>query len=263
MARQKSFPEATASDEEIPSAAEHPARFRPSVPDALVMRKYLVEFIGTFFLVFTVGNTVIEPGAGPLAPIAIGSILMVMIFAGGHISGGHYNPAVTLAVWLRGKCPTTDVAGYMIAQFAAGLVAAFLVLFMKGDSKVTAMAFERGALIPLLAEFLGTFALAFVVLNAATAKANSNNSFYGLAIGFTVLACAFSLGGYSGGAFNPAVAIGITAMGLNAARNIWIHLLGEFGGGTLAAAVFRFVSPEDVQREVVSPPDRPVKRQGS
>src|SRR4029077_9336653 len=136
------------------------------------MRKYLVEFIGTFFLVFTVGNTVIEPGAGPLAPIAIGSILMVMIFAGGHVSGGHYNPAVTLAVWLRGKCPITDVAGYMIAQFAAGLVAAFLVLFMKGDSKVTAMAFERGALIPLLAEFLGTFALAFVVLNAATAKAN-------------------------------------------------------------------------------------------
>ena len=183
---------------------------------------------------------------------------MVMIFAGGHISGGHFNPAVTLAV-LRGKCPTTDVAGYMIAQFAAGLVAAFLVLFMKGDSKVAAMAFERGALIPLLAEFLGTFALAFVVLNVATAKANSNNSFYGLAIGFTVLACAFSLGGYSGGAFNPAVAIGITAMGLNAVRNIWIHLLGEFAGGALAAAVFRFVSLEDVQREVVSPPDRPLK----
>jgi major intrinsic protein len=102
-------------------------------------------------------------------------------------------------------------------------------------------------------EFLGTFALAFVVLNAAAAKANSNNSFYGLAIGFTVLASAFSLGGYSEGAFNPAVAVGITAMGLNALGNIWIHLIGELAGGAVAAVTFRFVSPDDVQRAVVSP----------
>ncbi len=218
------------------------------------MRKYLVEFIGTFFLVLTVGNTVIDPGSGPLAPIAIGSILMVMIFAGGHVSGGHFNPAVTLAVWLRGKCPAADVPAYMLAQAAAGLAAAFVVLFMKGHPEVTAMSFKNGPAVPLLAEFLGTFALAFVVLNAATAKANSNNSFYGLAIGFTVLACAFSLGAYSGGAFNPAVAIGITTMGLNSVANIWIHLLGELAGGALAAVVFRYVSPEDVQRSVVSPP---------
>src|SRR5207237_1309711 len=102
-------------------------------------------------------------------------------------SGGHYNPAVTFAVWLRGKCPASDVPGYMIAQVAAALVAAKLVLFMKGHPAVTAMQFPRGPLVPLIAEFLGTFALAFVVLNVATAKANSNNSFYGLAIGFTVL----------------------------------------------------------------------------
>jgi len=220
------------------------------------MRKYLVEFIGTFFLVLTVGNTVIAPGVGVIAPIAIGSILMVMIFAGGHVSGGHFNPAVTLAVWMRGKCPTADVPAYIIAQVAAGFVAAGLVLFMKGSPDVAAMAFPRGPLVPLIAEFLGTFALAFVVLNAATAKANSNNSFYGLAIGFTVLACAFSLGGYSGGAFNPAVAVGITTMGLNAVGNIWIHLLGELAGGALAAVVFRYVSPDDIQQSVVSPPEK-------
>jgi len=220
------------------------------------MRKYLVEFIGTFFLVLTVGNTVIAPGAGPLAPIAIGAILMVMIFAGGHVSGGHFNPAVTLAVWMRGKCPTSDVPPYVLAQVAGGIIAAFLVLFMKGNPEVTAMTFPNGAVIPLLAEFLGTFALAFVVLNAATAKANSNNSFYGLAIGFTVLACAFSLGGYSGGAFNPAVAAGITTMGLNSVGNLWIHLLGELAGGALAAVVFRYVSPDDIQESVVSPPER-------
>src|SRR5687768_1410392 len=105
------------------------------------MRKYLVEFIGTFFLVLTVGNTVINGGAGVIPPLAIGSMLMVMIFAGGHISGGHFNPAVTLAVWIRGKCPTSDVPGYMLAQVAAGLVAAFLVLFMKGNPPVTALEF--------------------------------------------------------------------------------------------------------------------------
>ena len=220
------------------------------------MNKYLCEFIGTFFLVFTVGNTVIHGGEGVIPPLAIGAMLMVMIFATGHVSGGHLNPAVTLAVWIRGKISAADVPGYMIAQIAGGLVAAFLVLFMKGHPSVAPMEFKNGALVPLIAEFLGTFALAFVVLNVATAKANTNNSFYGLAIGFTVVAAAFSLGGYSGGAFNPAVAIGITAMGLNAVANIWIHLVADFLGGAAAAIIFRIVSPDDVQRAVVSPPDR-------
>src|SRR5439155_26819418 len=139
------------------------------------------------------------------------------------------------------------------AQVAGAVVAALLVLFMKGHPAVVAMEFHRGPLVPLLAEFLGTFALAFVVLNVATAKANSNNSFYGLAIGFTVVACAFSLGGYSGGAFNPAVAVGITTMGLNAVSNLWIHLVADLAGGAAAAAVFRMVSPEDIQRSVVAP----------
>jgi aquaporin Z len=222
------------------------------------MQKYLVEFIGTFFLVLTVGNTVISPGAGNLAPLAIGSILMVMIFAGGHISGGHYNPAVTLAVWIRGKCPTADVAGYVIAQLLAGVVAAFLVLYMKGQPAILTMEFPRWPIVPFIAELIGTFAIAFVVLNAATAKANSNNSFYGLAIGFTVVSCAYSLGNYSGGAFNPAVALGITTMGLISVSNIGLHLLAELAGGALAAITFRIVSPDDIQRSVVSPPtERP------
>src|SRR3954467_3258335 len=143
------------------------------------MNKYICEFIGTFFLVFVVGNTVINGGEGVIPPLAIGATLMVMIFATGHISGGHLNPAVTLAVWLRGKCSTKDVPGYMIAQIAAGVVAAFLVLAMKGNPTVTPMEFKDGPLRPLIAEFLGTFALAFIVLNVATAKANASNSFYG------------------------------------------------------------------------------------
>ncbi|HEY3663273.1 MAG TPA: MIP/aquaporin family protein [Chthoniobacterales bacterium] len=216
------------------------------------MNKYICEFIGTFFLVLTVGSTVIDGGTGVIAPLAIGSMLMVMIFATGHISGGHLNPAVTLAVWIRGKMAASDVPGYMIGQCVGGLAAAFVVLFMKGHPVVTPMQFAT-PIVPLLAEFLGTFALAFVVLNVATAEANSNNSFYGLAIGFTVVASAFALGSYSGGAFNPAVALGITAMGLNTVANVWIHLVADFAGGAVAALAFRALSGEEVQRQVVAP----------
>lgn len=223
------------------------------------MNKYICEFIGTFFLVLTIGSTVINGGAGVIPPLAIGSMLMVMIFATGHISGGHLNPAVTLAVWMRGKCATSDVPGYLISQIAGAVAAAFLVLFMKGHPTVTPMPLPS-PVVPLIAELLGAFAIAFVVLNAATAKANSNNSFYGLAIGFTVVACAFALGGYSGGAFNPAVAIGITAMGLISASSVWIHIAGNLAGGALAAVIFKIVSREDVQRIVVAPQDVPVQR---
>src|SRR5450755_3761873 len=102
------------------------------------MKKYLVEFIGTFFLVLTVGMTVIDPGASTFAPLAIGSALMIMVYAGGHVSGGHYNPAVTIAVWLRGRCPAVDVLPYIGAQVAAGVVAAMTALALKGDPTVVA-----------------------------------------------------------------------------------------------------------------------------
>lgn len=207
------------------------------------MMKYLVELIGTFFLVATVGFTVIEPGAGVLAPLVIGSALMVMVYAGGHVSGGHYNPAVTLAVWMRGRCPTADVPGYMIAQVAGALIAAFLVMFIKGTASVTAS--NPDVVRAVIAELLFTFALCYVVLNVATAKATEGNSYFGLAIGFTVLVGAFAVGGVSGGAFNPAVAVGITAMGLSKIANIWVFLVGNFGGGALAALVFKAVHPGD------------------
>ena len=149
------------------------------------MKKYVVEFIGAFFLVLTVGFTVIEPGVGAMAPLAIGSALMVMVYAGGHISGGHYNPAVTLAVWMRGRCASSDVPGYMIAQVVAGVIAALIVLFVKGNPAIQP---ASPNIVPaLIAEFLFTFALCYVVLNVATSKNTSGNSFYGLAIGFTVL----------------------------------------------------------------------------
>jgi aquaporin Z len=94
------------------------------------LNKYIVECIGTFFLVTTIGLTVLKPGdVGNLAPIAIGAVLMVMIFAGGYISGGHYNPAVTLAVFLRGKCSRADAALYMVSQTLGALAAAAAGIF--------------------------------------------------------------------------------------------------------------------------------------
>jgi aquaporin Z len=208
------------------------------------MRKYITEFIGTFFLVLTIGMVVIG-GKGDFAPLAIGSSLMVMIFAGGHISGGHYNPAVTLAVLLRGKISMIDAILYMIVQISGAVIASVVVSYLLND-KVPEMAVEMtNTSKGLLAEFLGTFALAYVVLNVATSKETNGNSFYGLAIGFTVLTMALAFGGVSGGAFNPAVAIGICMLKLASWTSIWVFLIGCFGGASIAALVFRICNPDD------------------
>jgi aquaporin Z len=207
-------------------------------------RKLVVEFIGTFFLVFTVGMAVIDPGAAPgMAGLAIGSVLMVMIFAGGHISGGHFNPAVTLGVLLRGKTTINDALGYWVAQVAAGLVAAIVVIFMKPAMPAEALNPASDVLQALVAEFVFTFALVYVVLNVATARGTEGNSFYGLAIGFTVLAGAYAVGSISGGAFNPAVAIGGSVMNIFAWGNIWLYLVAELAGGIVAAFAFRYLHP--------------------
>jgi aquaporin Z len=166
---------------------------------------------------------------------------MVMIFAGGHISGAHYNPAVTLAVLLRGRSTLPDAIGYWVAQVLAAIVAALVV-----RSVGSALPTISPSIAPaLVVEFLFTFALAYVVLNVATSKDTAGNSYYGLAIGFTVLTGVFAVGGISGGAFNPAVAVGITAMGISPVANIWIYFLADLLGGAAAAAVFKFANPHD------------------
>jgi len=206
------------------------------------MNKYIAEFIGTFFLVLTIGCTGIGAGAGVIAPLAIGGALMAIVFAGGHISGGHYNPAVTLGVLIRGKLNGADAVPYMVAQFAGGAVAALIVSkILRVGVAVTPIAPQIGP--ALLAEFLVTFALVYVVLNAATAEGTSGNSFYGLAIGMTVMAGAFAVGDISGGAFNPAVALGISILGISDWANIWIYLLANFAAAVVAAIIFQLINP--------------------
>lgn len=168
---------------------------------------------------------------------------MVMIYAGGHVSGAHFNPAVTLAVFIRGRCPAKDVIPYWVAQVLAGVVAAMVAVFLVGKSG-SPMEIKN---VPaaLVAEFLFTFALAYVVVNSATAKGTAGNSFYGLAIGMTVMAGAFSVGSISGGAFNPAVAVGAAVMKLVNFSDIWIHLVADLSGGLCAGLVFKFLNPAD------------------
>src|ERR1044072_5544360 len=205
------------------------------------MKKYIAEFIGTFFLVLTIGCTVIGGGLGVIPPLAIGAALMVMIYAGGHISGAHYNPAVTLAVLIRGKVNVADVVPYILAQLAGAALATVGVKFLRAGVAVSRMVPNVGP--ALLAEFLFTFALAYVVLNAATAEGTSGNSFYGLAIGMTVMTGAFAVGDISGGAFNPAVALGISMLGLSSWENIWIYLAANFSAAVFAAIIFNLINP--------------------
>lgn len=206
------------------------------------MAKYLTEAIGTFFLVLTICLAV--QFAGNLAPLAIGSSLMVMVYMGGHVSGAHYNPAVSLAVLLRGKLAPSDFAPYLIAQFAGAIAAAGVALFVTGKTLEVAPGKDVSIAAALVVEVLYTFALALVVLNVATSSKTANNSFYGLAIGFTVVVAAFAAGGISGGAFNPAVGVGANAVHAFHQSNwnqlhTWIYLAGPLAGGALAAGVFQ------------------------
>ena len=151
------------------------------------MRKYIAEFIGTFFLVLTVGCTVIPAAAGVIPALAIGAVLMVMVFAGGHISGGHFNPAVTFAIFIRGRLELKDVVPYWLAQIAAGIAAAFVAMFLVGKSGTPMEITNVPA--AFVAEFLFTFALAYVVAELRDRERYYRTTvLYGLAIGFTVLA---------------------------------------------------------------------------
>ena len=201
------------------------------------MKKVITEFIGTFFLVI---------GAALGGGIGAALALMVMIYAGGHISGAHYNPAVSLAVWIRGKLTVGDMLGYWMSQFAGAILAAIVVANVFGIAGTSNCAIpDDGISKGLIAEFVGTFALAYVVLNVATAKGTAGNSFYGIAIAGTVLAMATVIGKFSGGAYNPAVAIGLSIQKTFCWSQIWVYFAGPFVGAALAAWVFNMNNPDD------------------
>ncbi|MGL5808515.1 MAG: MIP/aquaporin family protein [Nocardioides sp.] len=206
------------------------------------MRKYAVEFIGTFFLVLTIVTAV--NSTPTIAAIGIGAVLMTMVYAGGHISGAHYNPAVSIAALVRGRLSSSELGPYVGAQLLGGAVAA-LIGGLLVDTKVNAAWSGKDLVAAFLAELLFTFALAWVVLNVATSKDHEGNGFYGIAIGFTMMAGTIAVGPLSGGAFNPAVGLGVTLTGMSTWANLWIYLVACPLGGAAAGLAFKALNPDD------------------
>ncbi|HEY2576618.1 MAG TPA: aquaporin [Streptosporangiaceae bacterium] len=211
---------------------------------AVAARKYVTEFIGTFFLTFAVGVAVLSGSV--FVPLAAGGMLMVMIYAGGHISGGHYNPAVTVAALVRRRIGIADAAAYWVAQVIGAVVAGVIARAVVNPATVKALTLSgHSEAAAAVVEILITFALCYVVLNVATSKDQPGNGFFGLAIGFTVAAGAFAVGGISGGVFNPAVALGGATAGLFGWSTIWVYILVELAAGVVAGLAFLALNPGD------------------
>jgi aquaporin Z len=208
-------------------------------------RKYVVEFLGTFFLVMTI-CVAAAGGMGHFAPLACGAMLMVVIYSGYHISGGHFNPAVSLAAYLRGNLHSGDVLPYIVGQFLGGTLAAMLAGFLITSMGIEEVPTRDLEIVPsLIAEILGTLLFVYVFLNLTATKKTMGNSFYGITLGFTFMACMYTFGAISVGAFNPAIALGITMANLTSWSSIWIFLLANFGGGVLAVFLSQYVNGPD------------------
>lgn len=207
------------------------------------MPKYLAEFIFTFFFVLLIALAV--NSGSPLAPLFIGLALTTLVYAGGWISGAHYNPAVSVAIFLRGELPVKDFVPYVVAQIAGGAAGAFAAASIFGKKFLPAPGPGVSLPVALTAEALFTFLLALVVINVATVKKVQGNSYYGLAIGMTVAAGAYAAGPICGGAFNPAVAIGACAGSLAFPSHIVFYVLVQLAGGAAAALFFRLLQSPD------------------
>ncbi len=204
------------------------------------MAKYLTEFLGTFFLVLTIGLSSLR--GSPMAPFAIGLGLMALVYMGGHVSGAHYNPAVSLSFLIRGRMDARDLVPYWMAQLVGAGAAALTVWIVTGGTYAPVPGAEASTIGALLVEVLFTFALVLVILHVATTKATEGNAYYGLAIGVVIAAAAFAGGPISGGAFNPAVGLGPTViaavLGNGTWDSLWLYLVGPFTGAAAAVWVF-------------------------
>ena len=201
------------------------------------MRNYITEFIGTFFLVLTIGLT------GD--PLAIGVMLMAIIYMGGHISGAHYNPAVSIAMIYRGLLTSKEAIKYILSQLAGAFLAALTVNWFIGDVMQVAPSNTASVMQILAVEAIFTFALMLVILNVATHPKTAGNSYYGLAIGFTIMAAAFAGGGISGGVYNPAVGTGPILVDVilgdgKTLANLWYYFVGPIFGAMAATCVYEF-----------------------
>ena len=210
--------------------------------------KALIEFVGTFFLVGVIGLVIGQVGGSTeLDAFAIAAVLAALIYMGGPVSGGHYNPVVTLAVVATGRMTSALAVIYILAQCAGGLVAAGLVSFTLPEDAFAVMdeipSIEESVRLALM-EFFFTFLLVFTILNVAVRKSVAGNQYFGLAIGLVVLAGALAVGPISGAVFNPAVAFSLIAMEVTPWALLLWYLGSQIAGAVVAAAVFQQTSPD-------------------
>ncbi|MGB1629226.1 MAG: MIP/aquaporin family protein [Candidatus Thalassarchaeaceae archaeon] len=203
-----------------------------------MQQKLTTEFIGTFFLSLTICTAAVYGSAGDYAPFGIAATLMVMIYAGGHISGAHYNPAVTVSIYLRGACEKDEVLPYIVSQVIAAVSAAIVVESLLFPDALSPEMADLGT-DAVVAELLFTFALAYVILNVATTESTSGNGYYGAAIALVVLAGAITVGSISLASFNPAVTSALIVSGKLALADSWMHFVPQFVGAIMATYVYK------------------------
>lgn len=201
------------------------------------MNKYIIEFIGTFFLVLIIGLT--------QNPLAIGFGVTALVYMGAHISGAHYNPAVSIAMLIRSEIGFNDFIKYVLAQVLGSAFAAYIVYAISSNIVIQPNLDESVYAI-LLAEILFTYLLILVILNIACHPQVDGNSFYGLAYGLTVMVGIYAVGPLSGGVFNPAVSIGPSIIDLITGGGtsqyfVWYYLTAPIIGSVLAVITFNYI----------------------
>jgi len=204
-----------------------------------LQQKLVTEFIGTFFLSLTICTAAVYGSAGEYAPFGIASTLMVMIYAGGNISGAHYNPAVTVSIYLRGACLKDEVLPYIVSQVTAAISGALLVEYLLFPEGLSPQMANLGT-DAVVAELLFTFALVYVILNVATTESTSGNGYYGAAIALVVFAGAITVGSISLASFNPAVTSALIISGKISIADSWMHFIPQFVGAILATCVYKY-----------------------
>ena len=209
-------------------------------------KKYITEFLGTFFLMFTIMWVVhVNYIPSGLKPSVIGLILMILIYWGGPISKAHYNPAVTIAFITRRQMDPRDILGYLIAEFFAAFFASWLGMILFAENCV-AHVFEIGQLpMALLGEFLGTFVIVSVIMFVATLKRTIGNRYYGFAIALAVTLMIYAFAHLSGGAFNPAVALGFVLCSMIELEFFLMVILVCFLGGWVSGKLFNLLEKRD------------------
>ena len=208
-------------------------------------QQYLAEFIGTFFLVFFGCGSMILAELNPtydgaFIPIVFGGAVAIMIYATGHISGAHFNPAVTLAFWVTRKFSSKRILGYVLAQIFGATTASFFHHIIFGPEHDFGQTVLSTTLMSgFLIEFILSFVLMFVITSVAT-DSRAVGELAGMAIGTTVTLCAFVGGPLTNASMNPARTLGPAIFNMEF-NQLWVYVLAPIIGTIFGAKVYEWI----------------------